>query len=1154
MISARLSYDGGHFPHRYTKPDGSRALCTVVKVHYDDPPPYYSVTIDGQERSTVRHKLTPIDAAAPPAAAPAPGPSEGEIPSETPVQSGFGGGGAAASGFGTGGAAAMGGAMGYMAPSHGMPPPTQGMPRPTQGMPPPTQGMQPPTQGMPNGTAGVAEPPSAVPFAAGAGGFSAVAESAAAGASDADFGDFGGFDAPATQADAPAVGGAAPAGTGQAGGGSEGAAGILSANMFGGMPGALSGDNMIGGTGLSASMFGGAPGVPEVAPPPPVAAAAGFGGDDDGFGDFGGGTAAANDDDFGDFGGGTAAADDDGFGDFGGGNTAVSNTAAAAAEPTPPSTDASGFGSFGAPPSGAAGGSASGVLSADLFADPGPSNTPPPFEETPLPIGAAATEVAAPFGAGGEARAPAPAPEGAELTRGFSTDFTEEVGGGDDGFAGFDVPVAVPEPLPPAVAAPVPAPESVAAAPAAAAAGFGGDDDGFGDFGGGTAAAEEDAWGDFGGGGAAAAAPPTAEAAGGSAASFDAAVAPSAGGVLSADLFAEHSPSTTPPPFGGEAEAPPTVGAAAAEVGAPLAAVSASGGDDDFGGFGGGSAGGAASDFGAFGGDAGQAAAAAPSAGGVLSADMFGGSTDALPTTSAVPTADAPAAAEEAPAAVSGGDDDFGGFGGGSAGGAASDFGGFGGGSAGGAASDFGGFGGFDTSPVAAAAPAAAGSAPGGGALDFGGFGDELAAPPAGGGGAESSRARGPSFASLAADEDDAFSSVPVVTPAAVFDGMPAAAGAAAAAAAPPSSLSWPPAAPSLAPSAGASMDDGPGADLGLQATFDFLVGQERYAEAVACKAHIGGIAQLSVHLAAYEKAKEDDELEEAMHLKKVVLPAARAAVQPDQVVRGWQRASPAHRTLAQMRAAATAALGEAEAAPFLGACCARDLAALAASSLPDAAAEHARAAAALGLLLELPPAEQARRLANLDTLLAALLTRAREAAAALSSVPAVGEAGVDEAARAAALRAPRVAALVDSLAEVRRVGGMLAASCAWHASIFAASAGAGLGGRAAAATASGAVDVRDELAGLLRTAVSVTGLSPAAGAGWPDDAEEQQRLCKRCWAAAVGGEARCALSLLPLRCDKFPEMPPTVRWAGRGFLAPCANLWVNAVRGEPPA
>eukprot|EP00665_Eupelagonemidae_sp_cell47_P003453 gene3453-2116_t len=317
-------------------------------------------------------------------------------------------------------------------------------------------------------------------------------------------------------------------------------------------------------------------------------------------------------------------------------------------------------------------------------------------------------------------------------------------------------------------------------------------------------------------------------------------------------------------------------------------------------------------------------------------------------------------------------------------------------------------------------------------------------------------------------------------------------------------------------------MDDGPGADLGLQATFDFLVGQERYAEAVACKAHIGGIAQLSVHLAAYEKAKEDDELEEAMHLKKGVLPAARAAVQPDQVVRGWQRASPAHRTLAQMRAAATAALGEAEAAPFLGACCARDLAALAASSLPDAAAEHARAAAALGLLLELPPAEQARRLANLDTLLAALLTRAREAAAALSSVPAVGEAGGDEAARAAAPRAP-------------------------HASIFAASAGAGLGGRAAAATASGAVDVRDELAGLLRTAVSVTGLSPAAGAGWPDDAEEQQRLCKRCWAAAVGGEARCALSLLPLRCDKFPEMPPTVRWAGRGFLAPCANLWVNA-------
>ena len=31
-----------------------------TQVHYDEPPPYYTVSIDGAERSTVREKLTPI--------------------------------------------------------------------------------------------------------------------------------------------------------------------------------------------------------------------------------------------------------------------------------------------------------------------------------------------------------------------------------------------------------------------------------------------------------------------------------------------------------------------------------------------------------------------------------------------------------------------------------------------------------------------------------------------------------------------------------------------------------------------------------------------------------------------------------------------------------------------------------------------------------------------------------------------------------------------------------------------------------------------------------------------------------------------------------------------------------------------------------------
>mgnify|MGYP007072450518 CR=1 FL=1 len=55
---------------------------------------------------------------------------------------------------------------------------------------------------------------------------------------------------------------------------------------------------------------------------------------------------------------------------------------------------------------------------------------------------------------------------------------------------------------------------------------------------------------------------------------------------------------------------------------------------------------------------------------------------------------------------------------------------------------------------------------------------------------------------------------------------------------------------------------------------------------------------------AEYEQAKEEDDLERALHLKKVVLPQLKADVAADHVVAGWNAASPAHRTLAQMAAA----------------------------------------------------------------------------------------------------------------------------------------------------------------------------------------------------------------------------------------------------------
>ena len=43
-------------------------------MHYDDPPPYYTISINGNERSTVRTRLAPFDPSNPTGAA-TPGPS-----------------------------------------------------------------------------------------------------------------------------------------------------------------------------------------------------------------------------------------------------------------------------------------------------------------------------------------------------------------------------------------------------------------------------------------------------------------------------------------------------------------------------------------------------------------------------------------------------------------------------------------------------------------------------------------------------------------------------------------------------------------------------------------------------------------------------------------------------------------------------------------------------------------------------------------------------------------------------------------------------------------------------------------------------------------------------------------------------------------------
>ena len=45
----------------YTGADGVRKVTRIVNVHYDDPlAPYYTIEVDGQERSTERSKLAPM--------------------------------------------------------------------------------------------------------------------------------------------------------------------------------------------------------------------------------------------------------------------------------------------------------------------------------------------------------------------------------------------------------------------------------------------------------------------------------------------------------------------------------------------------------------------------------------------------------------------------------------------------------------------------------------------------------------------------------------------------------------------------------------------------------------------------------------------------------------------------------------------------------------------------------------------------------------------------------------------------------------------------------------------------------------------------------------------------------------------------------------
>ena len=271
-----------------------------------------------------------------------------------------------------------------------------------------------------------------------------------------------------------------------------------------------------------------------------------------------------------------------------------------------------------------------------------------------------------------------------------------------------------------------------------------------------------------------------------------------------------------------------------------------------------------------------------------------------------------------------------------------------------------------------------------------------------------------------------------------------------------------------------------------------------------------------------------------AIHIKKVELPRLKEKLQPDDVVSAWQAPSDGA-SIGALVQKARMVFGDAEAAPFAASCSKADLAALAASGdLAAAAADHGRARASLELLLELPAAEQARHLQQMKQLLAEAVTQLKRGASALEALPP----NLDAADRARLCKASRVVELRQSLLELRRLALLLAGSHAAHAAVFLASVGD------AAKAVPPVAELHAELTGALQR-----GLAAVDAEDEPAELPQVGRYLR----APRPMSQRCAISLLPLRCDEHPELPPTVAWEGLSLHAPCANLWANCVRATPP-
>lgn len=341
-----------------------------------------------------------------------------------------------------------------------------------------------------------------------------------------------------------------------------------------------------------------------------------------------------------------------------------------------------------------------------------------------------------------------------------------------------------------------------------------------------------------------------------------------------------------------------------------------------------------------------------------------------------------------------------------------------------------------------------------------------------------------------------------------------------------------------------------------------------------------------------------EDDLEEALRLKKEVIGPLKAKLASDEAVDQWFR-SPGHKPTADLDEEAVAALGATDARPFLNAFAQPLRESLAAlhkvcgegrapgrGDLAAAATLEQEARTALALVEALPVKAQQKYMRQWVTVLAAAesaigqveqsLRAARELPADSRKALMVG----DESPGAAFLQHACV------LCSVCRI---LRATICHHATYFAPSAvdsGAWSCCPGNSAPASdvlwqhpqtpcvGHTPLCSALGGLPAETQALVDSHPSQTAEelvWPllmaalKESEQEANLMltredAHAWAASsqhgpVALRERCALTLLPLagRDGIRESLPQAVVWDGRPYHCPCVNLWANCVSNKPP-